>query len=197
MKKGCVTGLVLCLGLSLTGCSSFSPAVSGISIDKKGAVTEYVREDFSQSYYDKGEMEEELGAEIKSYNEAVGTKAVKKQSLSVKEGIAQLRMTYASTKDYAEFNHLDFYAGDIQGAVQAGYAFEGKFAEVTDGVKAQEALVWGSAIMTGQNYQTVALRQAMLVEVPGTIRYVSENVKVTDKSTAVIEENETAYILYE
>lgn len=197
MKKGCVYGFVLCLGLTLTGCSSFSPAVSGISIDKKGAVKEFVREDFSQSYYDKGELEEELDAEIRSYNDSAGTKAVKKQSFRVKEGIAQLRMTYASTKDYAEFNHLDFYAGDIQGAVQAGYAFEGKFAEVIDGKAAQEAQVWGSAIMTGKNYQTVALRQAMLVEVPGTIKYVSENVKVTDKSTAVIEENETAYILYE
>ncbi|EET60013.1 hypothetical protein BRYFOR_07864 [Marvinbryantia formatexigens DSM 14469] len=197
MKKGCVIGFVLCSGLLLTGCSSFSPAVSGISIDKKGAVTEFVREEFDQSYYDKGELEEGLDAQMKSYNDSAGTKAVRKQSLSVKDGIAQLRMKYASTEDYAEFNHLDFYAGDIQGAVQAGYAFEGKFAEVTDGKVSQETLVWGSAIMTGKNYQTVALRQAMLVEVPGTIKYVSENVKVTDASTAVIEENETAYILYE
>ncbi len=196
MKKGCVYGLSLCLGLALTGCSSFSPAVSGISIDKKGAVQEFVRESFDQSYYDKGELEEELDAQIKSYNDSAGAKAVKKQSFRVKDGYAQLRMTYAGTKNYAEFNHLDFYAGDIQGAVQAGYAFEGKFAQVSDG-QVQEALVWGSAIMTGKNYQTVALRQAMLVEVPGTIKYVSENVKVTGKSTAVVEENETAYILYE
>lgn len=197
MKRGRVIGFMLCVSCILTGCSGFSPAVSGISIDKKGGVKEFVRENFDQSYYSKDEFEEEIEAQIRSYNDKAGTKAVKKQGFSVKDGVAQLRMTYAGTKDYAAFNNLDFYVGDIQGAVQAGYAFEGRFAEVSGGKVNESALVWGSAIMSGKNYNTVALRQAMLIEVPGTIKYVSENVKVTDKSTAVIEENETAYILYE
>ena len=51
--------------------------------------------------------------------------------------------------------------------------------------------------MTGKNYQTVVIEEALLVEVPGNIKYVSENMKVTGKSTAVLEETGRAYVLYE
>lgn len=197
MKRGLRAGLLLLAVCILTGCSSFSPEISGISIDKNGGVTEYVRESFDKGYYDKDEVQRQIESEIAGYNQTAGSRAVKKKGFSVKNGTAQLRMTYASWQDYAGFNHLDFYMGDIQGAVQVGYAFEGSFYEVADGQVKQDTAIWGSQIMTGANYHTVALRQAQLVKVPGNIRYVSENVKVTDKSTAVLEENETAYILYE
>lgn len=197
MKRGYFAGLLLLTGCVLTGCSGFSPEISGISINKKGGVTEYVRESFDKSYYDKDEMEDEIAAEINSYNQNAGKKAVKKKGFKVKADVAELRMTYATWQDYAQFNHLDFYLGDIQGAVQAGYAFEGSFYEVQDGSVKEDTAIWGSRIMTGKNYHTVAAKQALLIEVPGKIRYVGGNVKVTDASTAVLNGNETAYILYE
>lgn len=183
--------------LLLTGCSNFSPEMSGISIGKKGTVTEVSIENFDKDYYDKSELESEITASIEAYNSTAGSKAVKKNSFSVKDGVAKLRITYASASDYAEFNNVDLYVGDIQGAVQAGYAFEGQFYEVSDGTAKEDTAIWGSQIMTGTNYNTVAVREALLIEVPGTIRYVSANVQVKDSSTAVIAENETAYILYE
>ncbi len=197
MKRGRVTGAVLLACLILTGCSSFSPDTSGVAIDEKGGITEVVREDFGQTYYNKEELEDSIDTDIAVYNVQAGNDAVKKRSFSVRDGVANLRMTYASAEDYARFNGIDFYLGNISGAVQAGYVFNKKFAEVVGGAVRLDNMVWGSQIMIGPDYHTVAMREAMLVQVPGTIKYVSENVKLTDKSTAVAQDDEDAYILYE
>jgi len=197
MKRGRLIAALICAACILTGCGGFSPEVTGVSIDKKGRITQVVRESFDKDYYDKKEVEGEISSAVKTYNEAAGGKKVKKKGFSVKNGVAVLSMTYASAKDYADFNDIGFYVGDILGAVQAGHAFEGKFLKVSDGKAEAEASVWGSQIMTGKNYQTVVIEEALLVEVPGNIKYVSENMKVTGKSTAVLEETGRAYVLYE
>ncbi|MDO5541126.1 MAG: hypothetical protein Q4F83_13850 [Eubacteriales bacterium] len=197
MKRGRLAAVVLCIICILTGCSGFSPEVTGVSINKKGRITQVVRENFDKDYYSKKEVESEISAGIKAYNESVGSKCVKKTGFSVKNDVAVLRMTYASAKDYADFNNIGFYLGDILGAVQAGYAFEGKFLEVSGGKVKETDPIWGSQIMSGKNYKTIVIEEAMLVEAPGDIKYVSENMKVTGKSTAVLEETGRAYILYE
>lgn len=197
MKKGSALAAVLCVGCILTGCSGFSPEVTGVSIDKKGGITSVVRENFAEDYYSEEELKAQVDSAVEAYNTAAGDKFVKKRGLKIKDGVAELSMTYASYKDYADFNNIGFYVGDINGAIQAGYAFDGSFLRVTDGKVDEGDPVWGSSIMSGTNYQTVVIKEPLLVEVPGTIRYVSENVKVKEKSVAVAEEAATAYILYE
>lgn len=197
MKRGRWVAAVLVSGCLLTGCSSFSPEVTGISINKKGGISEVVRESFDASYYSEAELEQEIDTAIGLYTSENGSKTVKKKSLSVKNGEAVLKMEYASDKDYAEFNNVGFYLGNISGAIQAGYPFDGSFYQVVLGKIDDFNTVWGSSIMSGTNYKTVVVSEPLLVEVPGTIHYVSENVKVRDKSTAVTESTEVAYILYE
>lgn len=200
MKRGRFLAVLLCMAGALTGCGivdGFSPEVSGISIDKKGGITEVVRENFDQSYYSEDELESEIAKEIEEYNTQAGDKAVKEKGLKIKNGVAQLKMTYASSEDYANFNRVDFFTGNIIGAVQAGYMFEGSFWPVSDGKIQEDSAVWGSEIISGTNYQVVAVKGPLLVEVPGKIVYVSSNVKVTDKSTGVVEETSKAYIIYE
>lgn len=186
-------------GCMLTGCSvldGFSPDVSGISIDKKGGVTEVVREMFDESVYSKEELEAQISSEIEEYNTASGDEYVKEKSLKVKDGVAQLKVTYASAKDYAAFNKVDFYSGDVVGAVQKGYMFEGNFKTVTSGTVDEASAVWGSVIISGTNYSTIVFNGPLLVEVPGEILYVSDNVNVTEKNTAVCSESSRAYIIY-
>lgn len=197
MKRGRIAAVLLCVGCILTGCSRFSPEMTGVSVGKKGQITQVIRENFDKDYYDKKEMDEEISAAVKSYNETAGGKNVKAGKVSVKDGVAVLRVTYSTAADYADFNNVGFYVGDILGAVQAGHAFEGKFLEVSQGAIKEGSSVWGSQIMTGKNYKTLVIEEAMLAEVPGEIAYVSENMKVTGKSTAVLEEVGRGYILYE
>ena len=199
MKRGYLLATLLGFCCFLTGCSmleGFSPEVTGVSVSKNGAVTEVVMESFDASYYSEEELKSTVESEIADYNSSHGDKAVKKKSLEVKDGEAQMRLVYDSYQNYAGFNHVGFYVGDINGAIQAGYAFEGSFYPVLDGAVSQNS-VWGSSLMSGTNYKTMVVNEALLVDVPGKICYVSEGVKVTGKSEAVTENSDTSYILYE
>lgn len=196
MKRGHLLAVLLCAGCMLTGCSSFSPDVSGISIDKKGEITEVVREMFDESVYSKEELESQLGTEVAEYNAQAGAEVVKEKKLQIKDGVAVLKMTYASSKDYAAFNNLDFFSGDIIGAVQAGYMFEGSFYKVEKGTVDQSSSVWGSGIISGTNDRVAVFEGPLLVEVPGEIVYVSSNIQVTDKSTAVGSQSARGYVVY-
>ena len=200
MKRGFLLATVISASCFLTGCSilaGFSPEVSGVSVSKNGRITEVVRESFDASYYNEEELQSQIESEISDYNSSHDDKSVKKKSLKVENGEAQLRMVYDSYQDYAQFNHVGFYVGDINGAIQAGYAFEGSFLPVSDGKTADGSSIWGSSLMSGKNYKTIVVNEALLVDVPGTICYVSEGVKVTGKSEAVTENTDTFYILYE
>ena len=200
MKRGFLLATVISASCFLTGCSilaGFSPEVSGVSVSKNGRITEVVRESFDASYYNEEELQSQIESEISDYNSSHGDKAVKKKSLEVKDGEAQMRLVYDSYQNYAGFNHVDFYVGDINGAIQAGYAFEGSFLPVSDGKTADGSSIWGSSLMSGKNYKTIVVNEALLVDVPGTICYVSEGVKVTGKSEAATENTDTSYILYE
>lgn len=200
MKRGFLLATVISASCFLTGCSilaGFSPEVSGVSVSKNGRITEVVRESFDASYYNEEELQSQIESEISDYNSSHDDKSVKKKSLKVENGEAQLRMVYDSYQDYAQFNHVGFYVGDINGAIQAGYAFEGSFLPVSDGKTADGSSIWGSSLMSGKNYKTIVVNEALLVDVPGTICYVSEGVKVTGKSEAVTENTDTSYILYE
>ena len=200
MKRGFLLATVISASCFLTGCSilaGFSPEVSGVSVSKNGRITEVVRESFDASYYNEEELQSQIESEISDYNSSHDDKSVKKKSLKVENGEAQLRMVYDSYQDYAQFNHVGFYVGNINGAIQAGYAFEGSFLPVSDGKTAEGSSIWGSSLMSGKNYKTIVVNEALLVDVPGTICYVSEGVKVTGKSEAVTENTDTSYILYE
>ena len=200
MKRGFLLATVISASCFLTGCSilaGFSPEVSGVSVSKNGRITEVVRESFDASYYNEEELQSQIESEISDYNSSHDDKSVKKKSLKVENGEAQLRMVYDSYQDYAQFNHVGFYVGDMNGAIQAGYAFEGSFLPVSDGKTAEGSSIWGSSLMSGKNYKTIVVNEALLVDVPGTICYVSEGVKVTGKSEAVTENTDTSYILYE
>ena len=197
MKRGIIFAAALSAGCLLTGCSSFSPEVTGVSIGKSGRITEVVLESFDASHYNEEELKQTVESEIAAYNSSHGEKSVRKKSLKVKDGQAQMMLVYETGQDYAQFNDVGFYVGDINGAIQAGYAFEGSFLPVSEGKAVEGSNVWGSSLMSGTNYKTIVVNEPLLVDVPGRICYVSENVKVTGKSEAVTETKDTAYILYE
>lgn len=200
MKRGRYLAVLLVAGSMLTGCGilgGFSPEVSGISIDKKGGVTEVIREMFDESVYSKEELELQLNSEIQAYNTAAGDEYIEEKGLKVKGSVAQLKIKYASVKDYTAFNNVKFYAGNVVGAVQQGYMFEGSFKSVTSGTVDASSALWGSAIIRGTNYPTIVFQGPLLVEVPGEIIYVSDNVNVTDKKTAVCSDSSRAYVIYE
>ncbi|MDO4633887.1 MAG: hypothetical protein Q4B01_08540 [Eubacteriales bacterium] len=197
-KKVHILTLLSAAVLLLNGCSSgFSPAMTGVQITKKGTITQVIKENFQEANYSEQELTAQISNAVDRYNTEKGDTRIKAGKLAVSGGVADLKMIYETSSDYSRFNRISFYAGDITGAIQEGYAFDGSFYPVRSGVVNDQNPVWGSSLMSGTNYRTVVFEEAMLVEVPGEICYVSDNLSVTGKSTAVAKEAGIAYILYQ
>lgn len=197
MKKAVWLAALLCTGCLLTGCQQFAPESTGININENNVVKQVVKEDFTASGYSEEELASQIEYEINTYNDAAGIKSIKSNKLKVNNGIAEITLIYATPSDYASFNNEVFYVGDMYGAIQNSYTFQGSFREVNQGNVGSEN-VFGSKLMMGDvNYKTVVFSEPTLIQVPGTIKYVSDSLKVTGSSTAVSETDELAYILYE
>lgn len=197
MKRAVWVAALLSIGFVLTGCQKFEPEETGININENNVVRQVIKEDFSGSGYSEQELASQIEYEINTYNDSVGRKSVKSNTLKVTNGVAELTMIYASPKDFAAFNNEDFYVGDMYGAIQSGYAFEGAFREVDTGVVGKTD-IWGSKLMTeGENYKTIVFCEPTLLQIPGTIKYASTNLRVVGASTVVSDTDELAYILYE
>ena len=94
-----------------------------------------------------------------------------------------------------ELSELD--TQDIQQLMDGSGAFGDTTIDDIINSAADGSSIWGSSLMSGKTYKTIVVNEALLVDVPGTICYVSEGVKVTGKSEAVTENTDTSYILYE
>lgn len=175
---------VMALGL-LTGCSRFSPKETAVSIGKDGAVTAAVIDKLDQSYYDADELKSSVESSVTEYNGDAGEDTITVDKFEIgEEGDVKLFMKYASYKDYADFNNVDFYVGDItDGYNNGGYRFETGFYQVEKGKTVGEE-IQREEIFKGSNHPMLVFSEDMAVEVPGKILYVSSNVEVTGKKSA-------------
>lgn len=184
MKKVKVLGLaVLLMGL-LSGCEKFTPQETAISVNKKGEIVSFVKESFDKDYYDADELEASIDQAILNYNDSHGTENVEKEKFEVKNKSAELTMKFTSGEDYAEFNDVTLYSGDVVGAYHAGYDFSGGFQSVEKGQVTGSAT--GADILSSYNYGILVLDEEIDVQVPGNIVYASDNVEVTGKKTAKV-----------
>ncbi len=198
MKKAIYLAGLLSVGcLMMTGCQRFAPEVTGISISDKNVVRQVIKENFDASGYSEEELTSQIEYEINAYNDKAEVKSVKSNKLKIKDGVAEITLTYATPKDFAAFNNEDFYVGDMYGAIQNGYTFQGAFQEVEDGAVVTEG-IWGSKLMSsGENFKTVVVSEPTAVQVPGKIKYISDNMKISGPSIAVAETSDLSYIMYE
>ena len=187
-KKCAVLILAVVLVLSVSGCggsidvSKFTE--NTLVINKDGSVTEVSVDSFSEDYYTQEALEQYVNEEVDTYNEqhpaASGKekdKVIKVDTVKVSEDNARVVLDFASVEAYTDFNSasLDYV----------------KASELSDDVKAlslkdadgQSVGAW-SAIEKPEDYQAVVIYAPVQVAVSGKIAYVSENVTVTDKSTA-------------
>lgn len=174
--------LALCV---LTGCSKFSPKETAVSVGKEGTVTAAVIDTLDQSYYDGEELKASVEESVAEYNAGAGEDTITVEEFEIgEEKDVKLFMEYASYKDYAAFNNVDFYVGDItDGYNNGGYRFETTFCQVEKG-EAVEGEIKREEIFAGANHPMVVFSEPMAVEVPGEILYVSSNVEVTGKKSA-------------
>lgn len=184
MKKS-TTGLfgilvLLLASLWMTGCQDLKNVKeSTVTVDKKGAVTEALVEDFSAENYDAEELKDSVKKLVKSYNAQVGKEQVTIQQMEVRGGTAKVTLHFETDEDYRGFNQTDFFSGTVKEAMEAEYPFSGAFLD-QDGKKTTEGQVPGQC----QDAQVLILKEPLQVLVPGNILYVSENMEILGKDQA-------------
>ena len=192
-KRSMFLGFLL-LGL-LTGCSNYEEYGKNImEFSKDGQIEETLLESFEESYYSKEELISSIEAEVSSYNDGSESALVALESCEVEEQKAVVHMSYASAEDYAAFNHVNVFHGDISGFVESPYHAYVDLKDMEGG-----EIPFSSLVASGEAYQVVVVDVDCIVEVSGTICYVSEGVESISKKAADItldDEAVYAYIVY-
>ena len=186
--------ILLAVMQTLTACSG-AEEDSSVSISNDGAVKTAIVEDFDKSYYDKDELQQMILEEVASYNRSSGQGAVTVDKVSVEEGIARVRMTYASSEDYAAFNDGIFFVGTVSEAQQAGYDLNKVLISVSDSLDT----VGMSDMLAMKDVKILITDMKETISLDGRALYISSNV-TTDKKCKTVSTSEAseemAYIIY-
>lgn len=194
MRKTVQIGLIGVLAIILlTGCGTkFSADKDTIYVQKKGTIKGANVADFDKEYYSETELSEFITDTVDTYVAKSGDGTVTIQEFAVENGVAHVYLDYAGAEDYAQFNGVEFFAGNILEAKAEGYDIPNAFTAVTD-----KETTWDA-----EGNKIVIVGQQTQVQVDGTILFVSENASVTGKNTADVtydildEEAQPAYIVY-
>lgn len=194
MRKTVQIGLIGVLAITLlTGCGAeFSADKDTIYVQKKGTIKGANVADFDKEYYSETELSEFITDTVDTYVAKSGEGTVTIQEFAVENGVAHVYLDYAGAEDYAQFNGVEFFAGNILEAKAEGYDIPNAFTAVTD-----KETTWDA-----EGNKIVIVGQQTQVQVDGTILFVSENASVTGKNTADVtydildEEAQPAYIVY-
>lgn len=194
MRKTVQIGLIGVLAITLlTGCGTgFSADKDTIYVQKKGTIKGANVADFDKEYYSETELSEFITDTVDTYVAKSGEGTVTIQEFAVENGVAHVYLDYAGAEDYAQFNGVEFFAGNILEAKAEGYDIPNAFTAVTD-----KETTWDA-----EGNKIVIVGQQTQVQVDGTILFVSENASVTGKNTADVtydildEEAQPAYIVY-
>lgn len=165
-----------------------------MKISSEGMVTETLQESFTESYYSQEELIASIEAEVSAYNDGAETALVTLESCVVEEQKALVHMNYVSMADYAAFNHVSAFHGDIAEFVASPYH---AYVELKDMEGGQ--IPFSSIVASGEEYHVVVLDMDCIAEVGGTICYVSDGVEPVSKKAADItlgDEAAYAYIVY-
>lgn len=196
MKKNRLLLAVMALSMLFGGCAFFEEVdTTTISVDKKGAVTETIIEDFDKEYYDVEELKQMVNQEITEYNSRFSAEGnVELDSCeTIAEG-AQIKVviTYKSSTDYMEMNGRELFAGTVSDAYNAGYEFVTM--QSADGQSVDAAKV----LELGDKYMVIS-EEAISIRAAGKILYVSEGVSIVGDKTAVLPDDgeKLSYIIYE
>lgn len=137
---------------------------------KNGKIVSTDIEAFDEKKYDGEKLDSYLKDIVDTYNKEHEKDSLKKKSLTVEENVATLVLEYANGDVYEEVNGVEFFAGTIKEAQEAGYTFDDSYAKMKDG-KAVTATA--DDFIKGEDYKVVIIKSNTKVVVPGEVCFVS------------------------
>lgn len=198
-KKIAALILTVALIFSVTGCGGSIDASkfteNTLIINKDGSVTEVSVDSFGEDYYSQEDLEKYVNEEVDAYNRehpsASGKdkdKIITVDTVKADESSARVVLTYKDAQAYSDFNYADLQC--VKGSEISGDA-----AALTFKNEKGEHVGALSAIEKPEDHSAVIVQGPVQVAVSGKIAYVSDQVTVTDKSTAKCESG-LAVIIY-
>ena len=206
---------ILAAALALCGCSSSIEETTAV-VSKDGKVTSYLFEQFSQSYYDKDELEQYIEEEIEKYVSDNPEASIKLSKLKLSDDTLRAQIEFGTDDDYAGFNSVTFYNASVVQAMSDGYEFDVDFYDITDSVETEAdnssdssddayvpATVSLDDITADTQNKVIITDENIDIRVKGKILYVSEpKAKLLSKDTVSLpkleegDEKEMIYIIY-
>ena len=194
-----------------SGCGGADMTESTVELKKNGRIVEYTVEDFSESYYDSGELQSYIDSAVEEWTGAnEGSVRVKRSE--VEDGTAYLTIQYDSAETFSDFNGIECFSGSIVQAQAEGYDFDMDFVQVggeedePEGSSLEAAIqpvVPGETVTGDDELKVLIIRSHVDVRVPGEIAYVSDHVNVEGGDTVRADEDDGSaehdvllYVLY-
>lgn len=178
--------------LMLCGCSMrFSAEENAIYVNKSGKIVSAIVESFDKEYYDAEELEGILDQSVVEYNAENGKNSIEVDSFKVGNGQIKVIMNYSSWADYAHFNDVEFFAGQLSDIQGKNYGRNISFVS-KDGTETVEF------DKIDGDYYVILLEEKIVVQTSGKIAYVSDNVSVEGEKLARVKEDASglAYVIY-
>ncbi len=196
LAKAICLMLVCLMGIGMTACTA-SKAEEGTTVvlSKDGTISSYIVESFDKPYYDKDELQQMILSEVADYNREVGSGNITVEKIAVEDNLAAVTMSYASAKDYAEFQGSVFFLGTAKEAQEAGYDLNTVLSSTEDELET----IGMSDMLAMTEYQILITDRKEPVTLNGKAAYVSDNTIYSNSLKTVTfggEENELAYVMY-
>ncbi|MBO4456322.1 MAG: hypothetical protein J5802_01235 [Butyrivibrio sp.] len=174
----------------LAGCGSKKQDTSSIAIDKEGAITYTICEDFDGNNYDVEEFREKALENINDYNQDSLGDRVFLESVKFDQDTMKITVVlkYTTSSDFEHHNKVKFFYGTVEEARDAGYELMANLVD-PDGKAPKEEL-----------YEQYKDKHVVITDcrddilTPAKIDYVSKGVVLDGKKKAALSKSNNEYV---
>ncbi len=183
-KKCTMWAAVMSATVLLTACGQNSPEVTSLEIDKEGAVTNVIYEEFQEEYLDVEDLKNMAGSEIEAYNnEYISPRISLGEVELIDDGaFVKLSMTFKTADDFSNFNQETVFYGTVQEARDAGYTVSDRLVDKS-GEQVDEDF-----IDEHKDNHIVITTDKSNFKTPYKIRYMSKGVVLLGDKEAVLQD---------
>lgn len=175
---------------------------STLTFDKDGSVVFEEIAEFDSELYSEKDLKRFVRSEIEEYNEKAADDKITLEKIKIKNDKCYIKTGYSTADIYADYTDYATYFGTIEEAYADGYTFDGKFAEVSEGIKGQ--LLSTDIQNDYAGCYVAVVNENCDIVVPGNIVCISdESTSVTDANSVRISQADgnpdatnTVYIIF-
>lgn len=185
--------ILLIIVIMATACSEkkLEANTDTVFIEGKNNIIGALVEPFDKPYYNGDELQRFIESELALYNSEIDSTGIIVNKFEVTDEAAKVFLQYASQTDYAKFNEVEFFVGTVEEAIVAGYDFNEDFVNYTKLTKVSK-----EDVTEKKKNKVLITDEDTLVQINGTILYISDNVKEKSKKSAQLSGEKLSYIIY-